>query len=167
MRVIWYVQTLCGLITVCWCCLHSRNLIFILIASANSWSGPFSRCYNVVLSFVGFRVYLSQLKEYRCWLAFYYIFVEIFKPTVLHTNPTLINAVFYLKFSVSAIVEHNYIAKESDELTLIKGAIINNIKRQLGGWWEGTLASTGKTGMFPDNFVRVLESDDKSPVVLR
>ncbi|XP_055304658.1 SH3 domain-containing kinase-binding protein 1 isoform X2 [Sitodiplosis mosellana] len=68
---------------------------------------------------------------------------------------------------VSAIVEYNYTAKESDEITLVKGAIINNIKRQSGGWWEGTLASTGKTGMFPDNFVRVLESDDKSPVVLR
>ncbi|XP_031625041.1 SH3 domain-containing kinase-binding protein 1 isoform X2 [Contarinia nasturtii] len=68
---------------------------------------------------------------------------------------------------VSAIVEYNYTAKESDEITLAKGAIINNIKRQSGGWWEGTLASTGKTGMFPDNFVRVLESDDKSPVVLR
>lgn len=72
-----------------------------------------------------------------------------------------------LQFSVSAIVEYNYTAKESDELTLVKGAIINNIKRQSGGWWEGTVASTGKTGMFPDNFVRVLESDDKSPVVLR
>lgn len=73
----------------------------------------------------------------------------------------------FLDFPVSAIVEYNYIAKESDEITLVKGAIINNIKRQSGGWWEGTLASTGKTGMFPDNFVRVLESDDKSPVVLR
>jgi len=69
--------------------------------------------------------------------------------------------------NVSAIVEYNYTAKESDELTLVKGAILNNIKRQSGGWWEGTLASNGKTGMFPDNFVRVLESDDKSPVVLR
>lgn len=36
-----------------------------------------------------------------------------------------------------------------------------------GGWWEGTLASNGKRGMFPDNFVRVLEPDDKNPVVLR
>lgn len=52
-------------------------------------------------------------------------------------------------------------------MTLIKGAIINSVKVQPGGWWEGTLASTGKTGMFPDNFVRVLDADDKSPVVLR
>lgn len=69
--------------------------------------------------------------------------------------------------TVKAIVEHNYTAKESDELTLTKGAIIYNIKRQSGGWWEGTLTANGKTGMFPDNFVRVLDSDEKSPVVLR
>lgn len=73
----------------------------------------------------------------------------------------------FIIISVSAIVEHNYTAKETDELTLVKGAIISNIKRQSGGWWEGTTSTTGKSGMFPDNFVRVLESDDKSPVVLR
>nr|NP_001263124.1 CIN85 and CD2AP related, isoform E [Drosophila melanogaster]AGB96503.1 CIN85 and CD2AP related, isoform E [Drosophila melanogaster] len=27
-----------------------------------------------------------------------------------------------------------------------------------GGWWQGTLKASGVTGMFPDNFVRVLES---------
>lgn len=34
-----------------------------------------------------------------------------------------------------------------------------------GGWWEGTLS--GKSGVFPDNFVKIIESDDKSPVILR
>lgn len=71
------------------------------------------------------------------------------------------------KTGVSAIVEYDYTAKEADELTLKKGAIITNIKIQPGGWWEGTLTATGRTGMFPDNFVRVLEPDDKNPVVLR
>lgn len=71
------------------------------------------------------------------------------------------------KTGVSAIVEYDYSAKESDELTLNRGATITNIKIQPGGWWEGTLMSTGRTGMFPDNFVRVLEPDDKNPVVLR
>lgn len=37
---------------------------------------------------------------------------------------------------------------------------------QPGGWWEGTLPS-GKSGMFPDNFVKVLEPDEMNPVVLR
>lgn len=72
---------------------------------------------------------------------------------------------FFFSFTVIAIVEYKYTAQEADELTLVKGAIIENIQKNPGGWWEGTL--NGKTGMFPDNFVRVLESDEKSPVVLR
>ncbi|XP_062533527.1 SH3 domain-containing kinase-binding protein 1 isoform X2 [Armigeres subalbatus] len=71
------------------------------------------------------------------------------------------------KTGVSAIVEYDYSAKESDELSLKRGATITNIKIQPGGWWEGTLLGTGRTGMFPDNFVRVLEPDDTNPVVLR
>ncbi|XP_053658568.1 mucin-5AC [Anopheles marshallii] len=71
------------------------------------------------------------------------------------------------KPEVSAVVEYDYTAKEPDELTLKKGAIITNIKVQDGGWWEGTLVATGRTGVFPDNFVRVLESQDKNQVVLR
>lgn len=27
-----------------------------------------------------------------------------------------------------------------------------------GGWWQGTLKATGATGMFPDNFVRLLDA---------
>ncbi|XP_029169151.1 LOW QUALITY PROTEIN: SH3 domain-containing kinase-binding protein 1-like [Nylanderia fulva] len=57
---------------------------------------------------------------------------------------------------MEAIVEYNYVAQEDDELTLRKGDIITEIKMMLGGWWEGTLRD--KRGMFPDNFVRVLDS---------
>lgn len=56
---------------------------------------------------------------------------------------------------MEAIVEYNYEAQEPDELTLKKGDIITEIKVMLGGWWEGTLRD--KRGMFPDNFVKVLE----------
>ncbi|GAB1859072.1 SH3 domain-containing kinase-binding protein 1 [Camponotus japonicus] len=57
---------------------------------------------------------------------------------------------------MEAIVEYNYVAQEDDELTLKKGDIITGIKVMLGGWWEGTLRD--KRGMFPDNFVKVLDS---------
>lgn len=69
--------------------------------------------------------------------------------------------------AVSAIVEFDYTAQEPDELSLVKGAVLHSIKVQKGGWWEGTLAASGRTGMFPDNFVKVLEPDTKNPVVLR
>lgn len=88
------------------------------------------------------------------------------KKEFLHHSPFYLY-VFFSIFPVSAIVEHDYTAMQPDELNLVKGAIIQNIKVQPGGWWEGTIAASGKTGMFPDNFVRVLEPDDKNPVVLR
>ncbi|XP_060645478.1 serine-rich adhesin for platelets isoform X1 [Drosophila nasuta] len=76
--------------------------------------------------------------------------------------------------TICAIVEYEYAAKEPDELDLQKGAIIHRIKQMPGGWWQGTLKANGVTGMFPDNFVRVLEpssngnhSDDSAAVQLR
>ncbi|KAG7211816.1 hypothetical protein KM043_011047 [Ampulex compressa] len=57
---------------------------------------------------------------------------------------------------MEAVVEYNYVAQEPDELTLKKGDIITEIKVMLGGWWEGTLRD--KRGMFPDNFVKVLDT---------
>ncbi|XP_037885802.1 CD2-associated protein isoform X1 [Glossina fuscipes] len=68
---------------------------------------------------------------------------------------------------VSAVVEYDYTAKEPDELDLVKGAIIHSIKQMSGGWWEGTLQTNGKTGMFPDNFVRVVDMNDDNTVILR
>ncbi|XP_044737782.1 CD2-associated protein-like [Chrysoperla carnea] len=62
---------------------------------------------------------------------------------------------------VEAIVDFDYEAQEPDELTIRKGDILRNITKKPGGWWEGTL--NDKRGMFPDNFVHVLDSD----VVLR
>ncbi|XP_023036633.1 CD2-associated protein isoform X3 [Drosophila willistoni] len=62
--------------------------------------------------------------------------------------------------NIRAIVEYEYAAKEPDELDLQKGAIIHRIKQMPGGWWQGTLKANGKTGMFPDNFVRVLDSNN-------
>ena len=54
---------------------------------------------------------------------------------------------------MEALVEYNYDAQESDELTIRKGDIIKDVKLHSGGWWEGTLRE--KRGMFPDNFVKV------------
>ncbi|XP_065349144.1 SH3 domain-containing kinase-binding protein 1 isoform X3 [Cloeon dipterum] len=65
---------------------------------------------------------------------------------------------------VEAIVEFNYKADQPDELTLTKGDIIQGIVQQEGGWWTGML--NGRKGVFPDNFVRVLEKKDRRRCVV-
>ncbi|XP_045197889.2 uncharacterized protein LOC123552352 isoform X2 [Mercenaria mercenaria] len=56
-------------------------------------------------------------------------------------------------------VEYGYEAEQSDELTIKVGDIIKNVTMSEGGWWEGEL--NGKKGMFPDNFVKVIKSQEK------
>lgn len=61
---------------------------------------------------------------------------------------------------ISAIVEQDYTAKESGELSLNRGAIIHNVRQQSNGLWEGSVA--GKTGLFRESFVRFLDSSSNS-----
>lgn len=62
----------------------------------------------------------------------------------------------FLFVAAEALVEFDYKAHEPDELTIKKGDIITDISFKTGGWWEGTLSRSGKRGMFPDNFVKVI-----------
>lgn len=55
--------------------------------------------------------------------------------------------------STEAIVEFEYKAQNDDELTIAVGEIIKNCRQKEDGWMEGEL--NGKTGLFPDNFVKV------------
>ncbi|XP_030058128.1 SH3 domain-containing kinase-binding protein 1 isoform X2 [Microcaecilia unicolor] len=66
---------------------------------------------------------------------------------------------------VDAIVEFDYQAQHEDELTIVAGDIVTNIKKEDGGWWEGEVK--GRRGLFPDNFVRELKRDVKkeSPLI--
>lgn len=72
---------------------------------------------------------------------------------VIFCSLPVLTLLLQILFSVEAVVEFDYKARENDELTIRKGDVITNITRQPGGWWEGTLK--GKRGMFPDNFVKV------------
>ncbi|XP_060063303.1 SH3 domain-containing kinase-binding protein 1-like isoform X2 [Ylistrum balloti] len=56
---------------------------------------------------------------------------------------------------VDVEVTFEYAAEQEDELNIKVGDIIKNVTMSEGGWWEGEL--NGKTGMFPDNFVKVIE----------
>lgn len=49
----------------------------------------------------------------------------------------------------------DYVAQETDELSLKKGDVILNVVKVQEGWCQGML--NDKKGMFPDNFVKVFE----------
>ncbi|KAL4706607.1 hypothetical protein ACJJTC_009019, partial [Scirpophaga incertulas] len=58
---------------------------------------------------------------------------------------------------VSCVANYAYDASESDELTIRPGDVLRDVERLPGGWWRGELR--GRRGMFPDNFVSVLNND--------
>ncbi|KER33036.1 hypothetical protein T265_00945 [Opisthorchis viverrini] len=57
---------------------------------------------------------------------------------------------------MDVVVEFDYVAEETDELTIRKGNIIRDVSQFEDGWYIGNL--NGKIGVFPDNFVKVLNS---------
>ena len=56
-----------------------------------------------------------------------------------------------------------YNGQNSDELTLRVGQVVKILSRQEedAGWWKGEL--DGVVGVFPDNFVKVIEKKSKKP----
>ncbi|THD22272.1 SH3 domain-containing kinase-binding protein 1 [Fasciola hepatica] len=57
---------------------------------------------------------------------------------------------------MEVLVEFDYAAEEPDELTIKKGDIIKDVSQFEEGWYIGNL--NGKVGVFPDNFVKTIES---------
>jgi len=65
---------------------------------------------------------------------------------------------------MEVLVLFNYDGQADDELTIRKGDVILDVKKQDGGWWEGLLGS--KRGVFPDNFVTVVsEAEMNTPLI--
>jgi CD2-associated protein len=62
---------------------------------------------------------------------------------------------------MEVLVEHDYSAMNSDELTIKKGDRIRNVVRKEDGWYEGELLGNGRRGVFPDNFVKPIKSSSK------
>lgn len=56
---------------------------------------------------------------------------------------------------MEVLVEYDYQAQNPDELSIKKGDRIRNVVRKEEGWYEGEMLSTGRRGVFPDNFVKV------------
>lgn len=56
---------------------------------------------------------------------------------------------------MEVLVEYDYTAQNPDEISISKGDRIRNVVRKEEGWFEGEIISSGKRGVFPDNFVKV------------
>ena len=59
------------------------------------------------------------------------------------------------------MVRYSYKAENEDELTLNEGDVITVLDKELedSGWWKGEL--NGRVGVFPDNFVDLIEEEVK------
>ncbi|KAF9954660.1 hypothetical protein BGZ72_004418 [Mortierella alpina] len=59
--------------------------------------------------------------------------------------------------SVSAIVLYSYDKSEENEMTLFEGEIIRNVTELDVGWWSGESEDGTRSGLFPANYVEVIE----------
>ena len=59
-------------------------------------------------------------------------------------------------------MQYAYEAQEDNEMDLIEGELIEQIEQLDEGWWSGVGAHGGKQGLFPANYVEVVEAAPES-----
>ncbi|KAF9918372.1 hypothetical protein FBU30_000237, partial [Linnemannia zychae] len=64
--------------------------------------------------------------------------------------------------SISAIVLYSYEKSEENEMSLIEGEIIRNVTELDVGWWSGESEDGTRSGLFPANYVEVIEHAPES-----
>ncbi|XP_076340209.1 small wing phospholipase C gamma 1 isoform X2 [Tachypleus tridentatus] len=79
----------------------------------------------------------------------------VYGPTGLYMDPNT----FTSKITVKAL--YDYRAQQEGELSFCKHAIITNVVKQEGGWWQGDYGGK-KQHWFPANFVQELETQENS-----
>ncbi|XP_043204310.1 SH3 domain-containing kinase-binding protein 1-like isoform X20 [Amphibalanus amphitrite] len=67
----------------------------------------------------------------------------------------------YGRCRVEALVEYDYEAQHTDELTIRVGDVVTDLAPTEPGWMRGKLR--GKVGVFPDNFVKMVHRDMAKP----
>ncbi|KAF9139409.1 hypothetical protein BG015_002045 [Linnemannia schmuckeri] len=60
--------------------------------------------------------------------------------------------------SVSAVVLYSYEQAEENEMSLIEGEVVVNVTELDVGWWSGESADGTRSGLFPANYVEVIEN---------
>ncbi|OCB86325.1 hypothetical protein A7U60_g6639 [Sanghuangporus baumii] len=62
---------------------------------------------------------------------------------------------------VCAVVLYDYEAEEENEMSLTEGETIEQIEQIDEGWWSGIGAHGAKSGLFPANYVEIIEQSDE------
>ena len=62
-----------------------------------------------------------------------------------------------------AVVVEDYSPTASDELGLMKGQIVEVVKKMSYGWWKGRIGNT--VGIFPNQNVKVVEHQEQQEEV--
>ncbi|KAF9581777.1 hypothetical protein BGW38_001088 [Lunasporangiospora selenospora] len=62
---------------------------------------------------------------------------------------------------VSAVVLYSYEKAEENEMSLIEGEVILNVTELDVGWWSGESKDGTRSGLFPANYVEVIESEEQ------
>ncbi|CAO3634899.1 unnamed protein product [Mucor fragilis] len=62
---------------------------------------------------------------------------------------------------VSAVVLFEYDASETNEMTLVEGEVVTQIDQVDEGWWFGVSEDGKKQGLFPANYVQILEEEQQ------
>jgi hypothetical protein len=65
--------------------------------------------------------------------------------------------------SKKALIQYDYEKAEENELELVEGEYVTNIEMVDDDWWMGT-NSKGESGLFPSNYVELVEEEEPSPV---
>ncbi|KAG0315982.1 hypothetical protein BGZ99_007136, partial [Dissophora globulifera] len=65
--------------------------------------------------------------------------------------------------SVSALVLYAYDKAEENEMSLVEGEVIYNVAELDVGWWTGESADGTRSGLFPANYVEVIEQEEAAP----
>ncbi|XP_035687140.1 SH3 domain-containing kinase-binding protein 1-like isoform X1 [Branchiostoma floridae] len=80
------------------------------------------------------------------------------RPTVQRRDPAQAEKTRKLRCKA----QYSYAPENMDELRLEVGDVIEILKQEEEGWWEGSL--NGKSGVFPSNFVEVIKEEDKENI---
>ncbi|KAL0146249.1 hypothetical protein V8B55DRAFT_1469143 [Mucor lusitanicus] len=62
---------------------------------------------------------------------------------------------------ISAVVLFEYDASETNEMSLVEGEVVTQIDQVDEGWWFGVSEDGKKQGLFPANYVQILEEEEQ------